>query len=60
MPRGKHYVSDVLVGAAIGWASEGAVSAAVRLGTELWARRRDGSVTKPVLPASGEAPATPR
>ena len=60
MPRGKHYVSDVLVGAAIGWASEGAVSAAVRLGTELWARRRHGSVTEPVLPTPSEEPSAPR
>ena len=60
MPRGKHYISDVLVGAAIGWASEGAVSAAVRLGTELWARRAQGLVTTPVLPGGDEEPAASR
>jgi undecaprenyl-diphosphatase len=60
MPRGKHYISDVLVGAAIGWASEGAVSAAVRLATDLWARRERGSVSEPVLQAADEAPAAPR
>lgn len=29
LPRAKHFVSDVVVGAAIGWASERAVSAAI-------------------------------
>ncbi|WP_374945241.1 phosphatase PAP2 family protein [Sphingomonas sp.] len=42
MPRGKHYISDVLAGAAIGWVSEMAASAALRAGErrlrEAWAR----------------------
>lgn len=45
MPRGKHYISDVLAGAAIGWASEALVSA----GFAQLARRRHGSITDPVL-----------
>ena len=32
MPRGKHYISDVLAGAAIGWASERVASAALQAG----------------------------
>lgn len=55
MPRGKHYYSDVLAGAAIGWASERLVSAAAgRL------FRSHGSITEPVLPAHPEAGAEPR
>lgn len=42
MPRGKHYISDVLAGAAIGWVSELAASAALRVGErglrKVWAR----------------------
>jgi undecaprenyl-diphosphatase len=39
MPRGKHYISDVLAGAAIGLASEWAVSAAMRAGERAWRAR---------------------
>ncbi|HEU0065765.1 MAG TPA: phosphatase PAP2 family protein [Sphingomonas sp.] len=31
VPRGKHYVSDLMAGAAIGWASEVAVNAGLRI-----------------------------
>ncbi len=44
MPRGKHYISDVMAGAAIGLASEWAVSAAMRRGERAlaaWRERRD-------------------
>lgn len=55
VPRGKHYVSDVLVGAAIGWASEAAVSAGSRFAAGLLGRRAEtGSITRPVLVPAGE------
>lgn len=38
--QGKHYISDVLVGAAIGWASERAVDAALRTAVRAWEDRR--------------------
>jgi undecaprenyl-diphosphatase len=51
MPRGKHYFSDVIAGAAIGWASEQAVSAAFRAGSRAWIRvRAHGSISDPVPP----------
>lgn len=63
MPRGKHYLSDVLAGAAIGWISEQAVSATGRLGRRAWDRwlRPHGSITDAVLRASsaGDAELAP-
>ncbi len=50
MPRGKHYISDVLAGAAIGWVSEQAVSAAFRGMARAWSGPANGSITDPVLP----------
>ena len=45
LPRGKHYLSDVLAGAVIGWASEAVVSAAARRASQMWRER----AAKPVL-----------
>jgi undecaprenyl-diphosphatase len=39
LPRGKHYLSDVLVGAIIGVAAEAAVDRLARLATEQWRSR---------------------
>jgi undecaprenyl-diphosphatase len=56
--RGKHYISDVVAGAAIGWASERAAAALLRIagaGAEAaLAKWRAGPVS---VPASGAAPA---
>jgi membrane-associated phospholipid phosphatase len=42
LPRGKHYLSDVAVGAAIGWVAERIAGAAVDAAERAWTRRRIG------------------
>lgn len=46
LPRGKHYLSDVAVGAAIGWLAERIAGAAVAAAERAWARRRTGEVAE--------------
>ena len=40
LPRGKHYLSDVAIGAAIGWIAERVAGAAIAAGERAWTRRR--------------------
>lgn len=53
LPHGRHYLSDVMIGAAIGWLAERVAGAAVNAADRMWAQG-DGSA-----PAEAEAEAHP-